>query len=214
MSFSAGTISEVSATSTSAILSSTAASGGTGPYTYQWYMSTTSGFTPGAGNLVAGATNLSNQSFSGLSPSTTYYFVIAADDTGNGNAIADSGQFSLTTPAATIPLTTVVLSKTELVKLEEALGSKSAGDQFIASIYNRTAPSASVVKILGVALTENVINKSSIESSLQEILAAILSGATLSLKAQRRFAEMLGDVKLALKIINMIQVVQTPKLVL
>jgi hypothetical protein len=34
-----------------------AASGGTAPYTYQWYSSTTFGFTPGAGNIVAGATS-------------------------------------------------------------------------------------------------------------------------------------------------------------
>jgi len=52
MSITAGTITLNSFTYSTANLTATAATGGTGPYTYQWYRSTTTGFTPGAGNIL------------------------------------------------------------------------------------------------------------------------------------------------------------------
>lgn len=75
----AGALSKVSVGNTTASLSSTAASGGTGPYTQQWYRSTSPGFTPGAGNIVAAATALTLND-SGLSPGQVYYYKVVYTD--------------------------------------------------------------------------------------------------------------------------------------
>lgn len=101
MSVTAGALSQVSVSSTTANLLSAAATAGTGPYTYQWYMSTTSGFSPGVGSLVSGATSLS-QAFSGLIPNTQYYFKVIATDTGAGNATSTSSQLAVATSAPTL----------------------------------------------------------------------------------------------------------------
>lgn len=74
-------------------LSSVAASGGTGPYNYQYYFSTVTGFSPGAGNIAAGATSLVS-ALSGLIPGTQYYAKIRATDTGLSNTTVDSAQFA------------------------------------------------------------------------------------------------------------------------
>lgn len=94
MAFAAGALTKVSVTSTTASLSSAVATGGTGPYTYQWYKSTTSGFSPGAGNLIAGATALTLND-TGLIPGTQYYYEVVATDTGNGNVTTGSAQLSV-----------------------------------------------------------------------------------------------------------------------
>lgn len=63
-------------------LSATAASGGVSPYTYQWYRSTASGFTPGAANEAAGLTSLS-ETDTGLTNGTAYYYrLVVTDDSG------------------------------------------------------------------------------------------------------------------------------------
>lgn len=94
----AGALSLVSKTSTTANLLSAAASGGTGPYTYQWYRSTTSGFVPGAGNIIAGATSLALAD-TGLIPGTQYYYEVIATDTGAGGATNGSAQLGVQTGA-------------------------------------------------------------------------------------------------------------------
>lgn len=95
MTVAAGTISFVSynASTQVLVLSSTAATGGTGPYTYQWYYSTTTGFSPGGGNIISGATSLTLTQ-SGVIPGTQYYYVVVATDTGHSNDTANSAQFS------------------------------------------------------------------------------------------------------------------------
>lgn len=82
MATTAGALTQVSVGSTTASLSSAAATGGTGPYTYQWYRSTTSGFTPGGGNIISGATSLTLND-SGLIPNTKYYYEVIATDSGS-----------------------------------------------------------------------------------------------------------------------------------
>lgn len=94
MTYAAGALSKVLVNQTTAILSSAAATGGTGPYTYQWYRSTTNSFSPGAGNILSGQTALSLND-SGLTPGQTYYYVVVATDTGNGNATANSAQLTV-----------------------------------------------------------------------------------------------------------------------
>jgi len=98
MSLAAGALSKTSVGPTTASLVSGAATGGTGPYTYQWYRSTVSGFTPGGGNLIAGATALTLND-TGLIPNTQYYYEVVATDTGNGNATANSAQLAVQTSA-------------------------------------------------------------------------------------------------------------------
>jgi hypothetical protein len=65
---------------------------------YSVYRSTTSGFTPGAGNLVASGVTSTSYSNSGLAASTTYYYVVEAVDA-QGNSAA-SAQASATTTAS------------------------------------------------------------------------------------------------------------------
>lgn len=92
-----GTASGSGTGSTTASVSVTAATGGTSPYTYQWYRSTSSGFTPGGGNIVSGATSLTLND-TGLSPSTTYYYKVISTD--NVAATVTSAQVTVTTSAA------------------------------------------------------------------------------------------------------------------
>jgi beta-galactosidase len=67
--------------------------------TYNLYASTTSGFTPSSSNLIASGLTNSTYSNTGLTPSTTYYYVVEAADT-NGNS-APSAQASAETNSAT-----------------------------------------------------------------------------------------------------------------
>lgn len=98
MTLTAGAITLNSVTPTTANLTVAAATGGTGPYTYQWYRSTTSGFSPGSGNIITGATSLTLAD-TGLTPGTQYYYVNRVTDTGNSNVTADSTQVgALTSP--------------------------------------------------------------------------------------------------------------------
>lgn len=97
MATTAGALSLVSVSSTSAVLSSAVATGGTGPYTYQWYRSTTTGFSPGGGNIITGATSLS-LSDSGLIPSTQYYYKVVATD--SGAVAGTSSQLAVATTQA------------------------------------------------------------------------------------------------------------------
>lgn len=98
MSVTAGALSQVSVSSTTASLLSAVATAGTGPYTYQWYRSTTTGFTPGGGNIIAGATALS-LSDTGLIPNTQYFYKVVATDTGASNATSISSQLAVATSA-------------------------------------------------------------------------------------------------------------------
>lgn len=96
MSLAAGALSKVLVGPQTAALSSAVATGGTGPYTYQWYKSTTTGFSPGAGNIISGATALTLND-SGLQPATSYFYVVIATDTGNSNVTANSTQLTVLT---------------------------------------------------------------------------------------------------------------------
>jgi hypothetical protein len=102
MALTAGTLSQVSVSSTSANVTATAATGGTGPYTEAYYISTTTGFTPpGAGTLVTGASGLA-ATLSGLIPLTQYFVKVIYTDTGNANATVTSTQLALATTVSVL----------------------------------------------------------------------------------------------------------------
>jgi len=65
---------------------------------YNVYRSTTGGFTPGSGNLVANGVASASYSNTGLAASTTYYYVVEALDA-DGTSAA-SAQTTATTPPA------------------------------------------------------------------------------------------------------------------
>jgi Glycosyl hydrolase family 12/Cellulose binding domain/Fibronectin type III domain len=65
---------------------------------YNVYGSTTSGFTPSSSNLLASGVTATSYSATGLSPSTTYHYVIEAADAAGTSAA--SAQASATTQAA------------------------------------------------------------------------------------------------------------------
>lgn len=95
MAYAVGSISLVSQSPTVNNLVCTAATGGTGPYTYQWYKSTSSGFTPGAGNIITGATGLSLAD-SAIIPNLTYYYKLISTDTGHSNDLLTATQLAVT----------------------------------------------------------------------------------------------------------------------
>lgn len=96
MSVTAGALSKTLIGSSTASLSSAAATGGTGPYTYQWYRGATTGFTAAASTAVAGATSLTLVD-TGLTPSTTYFYKVIALDTGAGSATSTSASLEVDT---------------------------------------------------------------------------------------------------------------------
>jgi len=65
---------------------------------YSVYRSTTSGFTPSAVNLIAGGLTSPAYSDTGLSPSTTYYYVVEASDT-VGSSVPSAQASAQTKPA-------------------------------------------------------------------------------------------------------------------
>lgn len=100
MTLTAGVLSQVSVGSTTASLSATAATGGVGTVTYQWYKSTTSGFSPAGGNLIAGATALTLND-SGLIPGTQLYYKVIATDSDSAPATVTYSQLAVVTSAPT-----------------------------------------------------------------------------------------------------------------
>lgn len=102
MSLTAGTVSQAGVTSTSITVQTTAATGGTGPYTEAYYISTTTGFSPGAGNIVAGLSGLGPNAITGLVPNTQYYVKVVYTDTGASNATITSTQLASTTGPVTL----------------------------------------------------------------------------------------------------------------
>lgn len=101
MAFAAGVASVLAVGGTTAQLTATAATGGTLPYSYQWYRSTTSGFTPGGGNILSGKTSL-NLSDSGLIPNTIYYYKLVAIDSAGSPVTVTYTQVTATTSAMTL----------------------------------------------------------------------------------------------------------------
>jgi hypothetical protein len=99
MTITAGSLSQVATASTTVTVLASAATGGVAPVTYQWYRSTTSGFSPGSGNSVSSGTALTLND-SGLIPNTKYYYELVATD--STASTASSSQIAITTTAPTL----------------------------------------------------------------------------------------------------------------
>lgn len=96
MALTAGTLSRVSVTDTTASVLATAPTGGTTPYLYQWYKSTVTGFTPSTANAISGATALALTD-TGLIPGTQYYYKQVQTDSNATPLTATPTQLSVPT---------------------------------------------------------------------------------------------------------------------
>ena len=94
MTLTAGALTSSNVQSNTAVITTGVATSGTAPYTYQLYRSTTTGFTPGSGNLISGATTLVYTD-SGLIPNTVYFYKSIVTD--SASATATSSQITITT---------------------------------------------------------------------------------------------------------------------
>lgn len=96
-SLSLGSLSTVTVSTTSVQVRGPDATGGTGPYLYVWYRSTTAGFTPAPGDQVAGWTTPTPPADTGLTPGTTYYYRMSATDSATPPATVTTPQLQVTT---------------------------------------------------------------------------------------------------------------------
>lgn len=94
MAITPGALSQVAVTATQAQLKSAVATGGTTPYSYQWYRSTATGFTPGTANILSGKTGLTLTD-STLTPGTQYYYKVVATDSAATPQVATATQLAL-----------------------------------------------------------------------------------------------------------------------
>lgn len=101
MATTAGALSIVSVGSNTASLSSAVATAGTAPYTYQWYRSTTTGFSVGPTNIITGATALTLND-TNLIPNTTYFYKVVATDSSSPTVSGTSSQLTVLTQATTL----------------------------------------------------------------------------------------------------------------
>lgn len=181
-----GTATVTGRTDITASLTGTAASGGTAPYTYQWYRSTTNGFTPGGGNIISGATSQNLSSDTGLSPSTTYYYVRRTTD--NAAATADTTQVSTTTYAGAAPnsaaitwspynwLTTSGSSKT--INVGAYVKFQFSGTSLQALIDTSSLSSASPYPWIGVSIDNGPITVTQLTSATTYSIASSLASGT------------------------------------
>lgn len=99
----------------------------------------------------------------------------------------------------------MALSKATQIRLVVALASKTAAADLQAAVTARAALSVKSQKVLAVALTSQLNSKAKAKSAVDEIVAAIVSGADLSVGAKRRILEMMAGATAGNDLINFIQ---------
>lgn len=189
MAITAGTLSQVSVSSNSASLLATAATGATGPVTYQWYQSTTTGFSPSGGNLVAGATTLS-YTFTGLNPNVIYYYKVIATDVGHSNDVVTYTQLAVTTTPSQLSQNQFTLQaisgfldqhynyNTHAVQVDISQATSLYAGQPVKRLTSQTG--AGVPKVVGCAAdTDNVFGY--INYDIKTVAFQALSMAEISL---------------------------------
>jgi hypothetical protein len=133
-------------TATTAALSCTAAGGGVSPYTYQWYRSTTNGFTPGSGNIISGATSLTLND-TGLLPSTTYYYICVVTDV--EPVTANSNQVSVTTPSGAIVVGTAAWGSATTTTINLTCTASGGGQFSLSYQWQRSADATTWTNVSG-----------------------------------------------------------------
>lgn len=103
MALTPGAITLLSAANTVVALNATKPGTGSAPFTYQWYRSTTTGFSPGPSNAVGDPVESSADSVnftdSGLTPGTAYFYKLIATEDGSTPDTATYTQLAVSTPA-------------------------------------------------------------------------------------------------------------------
>lgn len=159
MTVTAGSLSQVSVAANTLTVSSSAATGGVAPVTYQWYRSTTSGFTPGAGNSVSGATALTLND-SGLIPNTKYYYEIVATDSTASTASSSQIAISTTQPVLSqnslsqqqfVGVVDMTVGSTNIIaaQIDTSAGTNVyTPGQFVKAVANT---SGGILKVIGIS---------------------------------------------------------------
>lgn len=164
MTIAAGVLSQTSVSSTVAVISSTAPTSGTGPYTQQLYVSTVSGFSVGSGNLIAGATALVN-TVTGLIPGTQYYFKMLYTDTGHSNDQATASQLAVATSAPTLsqnqfnqtPYLSMLDQRFNYDTVSVEIDSSQSGLLFAGAAVKIVDSAGGVPKVVGCALDSDQV---------------------------------------------------------
>jgi lysophospholipase L1-like esterase len=122
-----GTVTVTSNTSAGVGLSASA-TGGTGTLTYQWHRSTESGFTPGVGTAISGATSTTYTDSTGI-PGVVYYYACAVTD-------------SLSQSASTPQIAVAKLRSAIRIGLigDSNFRDSYGGDEIIAAITDEATP--------------------------------------------------------------------------
>jgi large repetitive protein len=137
----------------------------TGGVTYNVYSSTTSGFTPSAGNRIAAGVSATSYSHNGLSPATTHYYVVTAQSSaGESTPSNQAGATTLANGSAchvvytvttqwdvgfgtAITITNTGNKSFDNWKLTWTWGGNQQITQAWNSTYTQTGPSASLVNV-------------------------------------------------------------------
>lgn len=144
MAYVAGALSAVKLGSNYAQLLSGPATGGTGPYTYQWYKSFTTGFTPGSAYLIPGATALAFTDTQ-LLPATHYFYRVVATDLGAGSATVNSAELDALTVAGS-PVEMNQLVQTPVIGMTDQPQNPNTKSVVMDSSYGGAAVPGTAVK--------------------------------------------------------------------
>lgn len=143
----AGTPSVTSSTSTTINVTAGTPTGGTAPYSYQWYRSATSNFTPGVGNIISGATSQTLADSTGLSADTPYYYVCRVTD--SASATVDTKQIAGVLKAATLVLGFIGDSITNEYGLSAGEGPATQCGLYLEKFYKHRAVTVSEQAVNG-----------------------------------------------------------------
>jgi hypothetical protein len=143
--------------------------GGPAVANYRIYRSTTSGFTPGAGNLIGQSVTLT---FSDALPAGTYYYlVVAVDD--NGNPSLASNEASATI-AGRLKADNVIFSDGLGTRTTPAFSTSAAGALLIAfAASDGTSSGGQTLTISGAGLTWTLVRRMNTQRGSSEIWKAV-----------------------------------------
>lgn len=99
----------------------------------------------------------------------------------------------------------MALSKKSTLVLNNAMASKPAAAALLAAIAGRSALDAKNQVVLSDALASPLKGKAKKQSACDEVIAAIVSGAALTLLTKVKIIEMMGDATAGNELINVIQ---------